>query len=94
MLDLFDAYRRMEQALTAEERIKCGKEILRSQAENLWGIGTVSAPPVIFIAKSNLRNVPEHAPLAWDTFYTSPLPPEAIWFDTTPPAATQKAGVR
>ncbi|MEN6665099.1 MAG: ABC transporter substrate-binding protein [Phycisphaerae bacterium] len=79
--DLFDAYRRMEQALTEAERVKCGREILRSQAENLWGIGTVSAPPVIFIANSRLRNVPEHAFLAWDTFYTAPLPPEAIWFD-------------
>jgi len=79
--ELFDLYRRMERAMTLEGRIEAGKAILRSQAENLWNIGTVSFPPHIVIVSRHLRNVPREAPLAWDTFYIAPLPPEAFWFD-------------
>ena len=78
---LFHLYQQMERAVTLEDRIKAGRGILRSQAENLWSIGTVSFPPTIVIAGKKLRNVPEEAPMAWDTFYIAPLPPEAFWFD-------------
>jgi peptide/nickel transport system substrate-binding protein len=78
---LFELYQQMERAGTLDGRIKAGKAILRSQADNLWSIGTVSFPPTIVIASKQLRNVPEEAPMAWDTFYIAPLPPEAFWFD-------------
>ncbi|KKK48974.1 hypothetical protein LCGC14_3139750, partial [marine sediment metagenome] len=79
--DLYVWYEKMQQAPTRAERIRYGKKILRSQAENLWSIGTVSMPPHITIANQSLRNCPEVAPAAWDTFYAAPLPPEAFWFD-------------
>jgi peptide/nickel transport system substrate-binding protein len=79
--ELLDFYRQMEQAPALEGRIAAGKAILRSQADNLWNIGTVSLPPHVAIAGRTLRNVPEWAPIAWDTFYAAPLPPEAFWFD-------------
>jgi len=40
-----------------DERIRLGKEIMRSQAENLWEIGTVSDLIKPLIARKNLRNV-------------------------------------
>ncbi|MHC4983682.1 MAG: ABC transporter substrate-binding protein [Planctomycetota bacterium] len=68
--ELIDLYHRMERSATLKQRIEAGKAILRSQAENIWNIGT-----------GHLRNVPREAPVAWDTFYIAPLPPEAFWFD-------------
>lgn len=42
-----------------EEMIRLGKDILRSNAENLWTIGTVGLFPVPIIARNNLRNIME-----------------------------------
>ncbi len=58
--------------LNEEERIRLGKEILRSQAENLWTIGVVGLTPVPVIARDNLRNVPEEALFGWDYLATLP----------------------
>jgi peptide/nickel transport system substrate-binding protein len=42
-----------------DERIRLGKELLRSQAENLYTIGTVSdLPMLLFIARDNMGNIP------------------------------------
>ena len=54
-----DAMLRMQTAVTDEGRISAAQEILRSQAENLWSIGTVGFPPEVQIVRGNLRNVPE-----------------------------------
>ncbi|MFW6270878.1 MAG: hypothetical protein ACOC4G_12470, partial [Bacillota bacterium] len=50
-----------------EKRIEMTKEIVRSQAENVWRIGTTGLPPRPIIANKNLRNVPEENLWAWDT---------------------------
>ena len=42
------------------ERIRLGKELLRSQAENLYTIGTVSdLPLLLFVARDNMGNLPD-----------------------------------
>ncbi len=41
-----------------EERIRLGKDIIRSAVENVWIIGYIGAVPVPWIVRNNLRNVP------------------------------------
>ena len=50
--------------LDAAERIRLGKEILRSQAENIWVIGLVGYPPVPIVTRANLRNIPDEVLLS------------------------------
>jgi len=71
-----ERWKRMQTTLDKEERIRLGKEILRSQAENLWTIGTVGLAPHPVIVRNNLRNVPEKALLGWDYYWTLPQKPE------------------
>ncbi len=66
----------MKTTMDEEERVRLGKEILASQAENLWTIGTVGLAPQPIIVRNNLRNVPENAVLGWDYFWTLPQKPE------------------
>jgi peptide/nickel transport system substrate-binding protein len=40
------------------ERSAALKQILRSQAENLWNIGTVGYPPSIRVFGNTMRNIP------------------------------------
>lgn len=49
-------------ALTAEERIDVGKELMRLAADNVWQIGTVGYSPAVMgirLVKNYLGNVPE-----------------------------------
>ncbi|TET08843.1 ABC transporter substrate-binding protein [Candidatus Aerophobetes bacterium] len=63
-----------------EERIRLTKEILRSNAENVWNIGTVGLPPQPVMVKNNLRNVPETGLWAWDDLYLVPYRAETFFF--------------
>ncbi|NLK09220.1 MAG: ABC transporter substrate-binding protein [Firmicutes bacterium] len=62
-------------------RVEAGKAILRSQATNLWTIGTVGLAPHPVIVRKNLRNVPDESLYGWDTFWTQPAYPEQFFFD-------------
>lgn len=42
-----------------DARVNAGKALLRSQAENLWTIGTVGLPPQPAVVSNRLRNVPD-----------------------------------
>lgn len=55
---LFELFDLVKRTASDEERIKAGKEILRSQAENIWTIGTVGQVPAPVIVAENLENVP------------------------------------
>ncbi len=55
--ELFANYEKFIKTSSEEERVRLGQEILKSQAENLWVIGTVSKIPVPVIVQNNLRNV-------------------------------------
>ncbi len=73
-----DAFDKM-QLVDREERIRLGKEIFRSQAENLWVIGTMSVTPMPIIVRDNLRNVPEKLVYGFDWLFTTICHPEQ-WF--------------
>ncbi|MQY69919.1 MAG: ABC transporter substrate-binding protein [Firmicutes bacterium] len=66
---LFNLWEKMKVAIDEKERIRLGKEILASQAENLWTIGTVGLAPSLVTVKKNMRNIPETALKGWDLFH-------------------------
>ncbi len=63
-----------------DEAIQLGQQILQSNAENLWTIGTVGMPPKPVIVRNNLRNVPERGMTAWDNFWGQNYYPEQRFF--------------
>lgn len=75
-----ERWERMRVTMDDEERIRLGKEILASQAENLWTIGTVGMPAKPCVVKNNLRNVPEKAMWGWESMCLIPHHPETFFF--------------
>ncbi len=78
--NLIQLWERMQRTLSEKERIRLGKEILKSNAENLWTIGTVGLAPHPVIVRTNLRNVPEKAFFGWDTLWNYPYNPCQFFF--------------
>ena len=62
-----------------EERIRMGKNILRSQAENLWVLGVIGQGPHPVIVSDRLRNVPRDGYWGWDSRWSWPYYPET-WY--------------
>jgi len=77
---LLTLYEKMQEVMSEKERIRLGKEILKSNAENLWTIGTVGLAPHPVIAKNNLRNVPEKGYWGWDLMRLNAYHPEQVFF--------------
>ena len=71
---------KMKTTVDVQENIRIGQEILQSQAENLWTIGTVGLPPHPVVVRNNLRNVPEEGMHAWDNFWGQSYYPEQRFF--------------
>ena len=57
--DLYNIWKRMRATTDADERTILGKQLIRSQAENLWGIGTVGESLGPIIVSNRLHNVAE-----------------------------------
>ncbi len=72
---LFEWWEKWQETLDVE----WGKNILRSQAENLWTIGVVGMAPQPIIAKNNLRNIPEKGAWVWDELWFYPYHPEQFF---------------
>jgi len=64
-----ERWEKMLTTMDEKERIRLGKEILRSNAENLWTIGVIGECPIAVIVRNNLRNVPERIPFGWDLYF-------------------------
>lgn len=62
-----------------EERIEMGKNILRSQAENVWSIGVLGLGPHPVVVKNSLKNVPRDGYWGWDSWWAWPYHPET-WY--------------
>ncbi|MGC9064437.1 MAG: ABC transporter substrate-binding protein, partial [bacterium] len=78
--DLLKLWEKMQTTLSDKERIKLGQEILKSNEENLWTIGTVGLAPQPIIAKNNLRNIPEKGLWGYDHLRTYPYFPAQFFF--------------
>lgn len=76
---LITLWEKMQTTLSNKERIRLGKEILKSNAENLWTIGIVGLAPQPIIAKNFLRNIPEKGLWGYDNLRTYPYFPAQIF---------------
>ena len=76
---LLDWWVEMTTSPDATRRIELGKRILRSQAENLWTIGTLGLAPQPVVVSDQLGNVPTRGYWGWDDRMTQPYHPET-WF--------------
>ena len=65
----------------AERRKELCTNILESQSENLWSIGTVGHVPHAIVVDENLHNVPENGYWAGDTQWTMSRNPSQFFFD-------------
>jgi len=65
--------------MDVDRRVELGKLILRSQAENLWTIGTLGLAPQPVVVSNKLHNVPPFGYWGWDNRWTIPYHPET-WF--------------
>ena len=61
--------------MPAVTRTMAGKEILRSQAENLWIIGTVGLIPQPCLVSNKLHNVPQVGYSGFDVFWENMYEP-------------------
>jgi peptide/nickel transport system substrate-binding protein len=55
--------------------------VLASNAENLWTIGTVGNCPQVMIVNNSLKNISEKGYWTWDCLWTYPNYPEQWYFD-------------
>lgn len=79
VMQLTDWWTEMSTTLDAQRRVWLGKQILRSQAENLWSIGTLGLAPQPVVVHNSLGNVPERGYWGWDNRWSLPYHPET-WY--------------
>ena len=77
--ELYNWWIEMSTTLDEQKRIELGKKILRSQAENLWTIGTVGVAPHPLVVSNKLHNVPKTGYWGWDCRWSLPYCPET-WY--------------
>lgn len=81
ILRVIDLWEQMQRTMDEAEQVRLGKEILKSQAENLWTIGTVGNVPEPVIIGSNLRNFPQEGYTGFDWLNTYPYHAEQLFFE-------------
>lgn len=81
MKDLHRWWEQMLEEPDKEKRIELGKNVLRSQAENLWTIGTVGQAPYPQIVAEDLGNYPKEGLWAWDTLWSMTRDPSQFFFE-------------
>lgn len=77
--DLMVWWDEMRGSADPDRRIELGKKILRSQAENLWSIGTIGLAPQPVVVSNRLHNVPDRGYWGWDNLWVLPYQP-ATWY--------------
>ena len=77
--ELYNWWIEMNTTFDEQKRIELGKKILRSNAENVWTIGTVGIAPHPIIVSNKLHNVPKSGYWGWDCRWSLPYYPET-WY--------------
>ena len=78
---LADLREEMEQTLDENRRRELAREIVESQAENLWRISIRGTAPKEVFARTTLRNIPEDAFWGFDGFWSYSHNVEQFFFD-------------
>lgn len=79
--ELHNWYKTMLKEPDLQKRVELGKKILRSEAENLWSIGTIGKSPYPIVLNKNLHNFPENGLWVWDTCWSCTRDPSQIFFE-------------
>lgn len=69
-------YETIQTSMKESEKIRAAREIWKSNAQNLWAIGTVGLIPHPIIVSKKLHNIPQEGWWAWDYFYAALYSPE------------------
>lgn len=72
---LYEWFETMQTTIDEEERTMAGREILRSQAENLWITGTVGLIPQPCLVSNKLHNVPQVGYSGYDVYWENMYEP-------------------
>ena len=84
---LINKYEKMLKTMDEQERLRLGKEILSTNAEEVWTIGTLANLPKPVIVNDNLRNVPKKFYHSWVLGNISHNP--EVWYFEGGKAATK-----
>jgi peptide/nickel transport system substrate-binding protein len=80
ILNLFDIWNEMKATVDEYDQVFLGRQLLKSQADHLWTIGTVGRLPAPVIAGDNMGNVPETGWTGYDYLDTYPYHSEQFFF--------------
>lgn len=78
---IMDLYKVIQTSTDKAKKLKAAKEIWRSNAENLWAIGTLGLVPQPIVVNKDLKNIPEKGIWTWDYFFGVLYSPEQYFFD-------------
>ncbi|MBJ39669.1 MAG: hypothetical protein CMD83_14590 [Gammaproteobacteria bacterium] len=81
MRQLQDWNDQMRFTMDEDERTRIGKQILKSNAENLWTLGAVGLAPHPMVVSSRLRGVPHDGIWGWDNRWTLSYHPSTWYFE-------------
>lgn len=81
LMKTIELYDELKQVATMEERVALFDEMLKLNMENLWVIGTLSAPPLIGVISNDFRNVPEEGVYSWIMHSPKNFYPEQFFFE-------------
>ncbi len=78
---IMDLYKVIQTSTDEVEKIQAAREIWRSNAENLWAIGTIGLAPQPIVINNRLKNVPEEGLWTHDYFFGALYSPEQYFFE-------------
>jgi len=79
--NLFTWWEELKMTVDPDKRVELARNILRSQAENLWVIGVVGCAPKPVIVKNNIGNFVKEGLHGWDVVWTCYTHPESFFFE-------------
>ena len=71
----------LRMTMDEDRRTEAGKNILRSNAENIWVIGTVGLAPHPVVVSARLRGIPHDGIWGWDNRWTLSYHPSTWYFE-------------
>lgn len=81
IVKLYEIWRQMRSTIDDAKRVALGRQLIRSQAENLWGIGTVGRNRRPIIVSNRLHNVPAEGLWGYPWLATVLHHPEQFFLD-------------
>ena len=85
IMELYEIWLRMRSTTDVSQRAALGRQLIRSQAENLWGIGTVGRNTRPIIVSNRLKNVPSDGLWGYPWLATALHHPEQFFLEEDDP---------